>query len=79
MGTISMLGTGGRGFVLGLMIATVSGCALTTGTGTRSLGVEAPGAPLGYVVCSGGHTSRFPAATKAGQVCRRSATLHDIL
>ena len=71
--------TCGRGLALGVAIVAVSGCALTPGTATRPLGPEGSGATLGYAVCAGGHASRFPAATEAGQVCRRAATLHDIL
>jgi hypothetical protein len=35
-------------------------------------------APVGYLVCSGGHASRFPEHEKTGRVCRPLASLQAI-
>jgi hypothetical protein len=35
-------------------------------------------APVGYIVCSGSHASRFPEQQKIGRVCRPAASLQAI-
>jgi hypothetical protein len=62
------------GVVLGLAIA-LAGCVTTGGAGPK---VATHGQGTGYVVCSGGHASRFPDREAVGQVCRPSASLSGI-
>ena len=78
MGTISMLGTGGRGLALGLAIAAMAGCAVApTNTANR---LTAPSsASADRLVCSGGHASRLPAREEIGRACRRATSLQVIL
>ena len=64
-----------------LAAAALAGCATTSGTSTNAAAMAnalrpaATGVTPGYVVCSGGHASRFPQREDAGRACRRSSTL----
>jgi hypothetical protein len=62
--------------VLTLLAATLAGCTLTARAPAGAGSAAAPGA--GYVVCSGGHASRFPEREAVGQVCRPSTSLQAI-
>lgn len=78
MGTISMLGIGGRGLLLGLTIAALAGCAVApSGTANQLTAPSSPSAD--HLVCSGGHGSRFPGREGEGRVCRRATSLEVIL
>ena len=65
-----------------LAAAALTGCATTGGAETsasamgaaRPLAAEAT-SPTGYVVCSGGHASRFPQREALGRVCTASPSL----
>jgi hypothetical protein len=78
MSTISMLATGGRGVVLGLAIAAMAGCAVMP-SGTANHRTAPPSSSADYLVCSGGHGSRFPGREAEGRVCRRATSLEVIL
>ena len=78
MGTISMLGTGGRGLVIGLTIAVMAGCAVAP-SGTANHLTAPSSTSADYLVCSGGHASRFPGREGEGRVCRRATSLEVIL
>ena len=78
MSTTSMLETGGRGVVLGLAIAAIAGCAVAP-SGTANHLTAPSSASAHYLVCSGGHGSRFPGREGEGRVCRRATSLEVIL
>ena len=71
---------------LGLLAAaTLSGCAATGGSVTAAAATSRAAAPVasfaappGYVVCSGGHASRFDEREEQGRVCRPALSLHEI-
>ena len=64
------------GVLLGLAAVASAGCAVTTSGVTPRASVVGPGA--GYVVCSGGHASRFPEHAEIGRVCRPVASMYAI-
>jgi hypothetical protein len=68
----SILGTGGVGWVLALAVAAVSGCAVVPGRTAIQLTAPSP-LSADYMVCSGGHGSRFPGREEVGRICRRAA------
>ena len=72
MSSLSQRFTKASGVLLVLATAALAGCAVTTGGGALP-----PGA-TGYVVCSGGHASRFPEHEEIGRICRPSASLQAI-
>lgn len=78
MGAISMLWAGGRGLVLGLTVAAMAGCAFAP-SGTANHLTAPSSVSADYLVCSGGHASRFPGREGQGRVCRRATGLGVIL
>ena len=72
MSSLSQRFTKASGVLLVLATAALAGCAVTTGQGALPPGGTA------YVVCSGGHASRFPEREEIGRICRPSASLQAI-
>jgi hypothetical protein len=74
MSSISQRFTKASGVFLIFATAALTGCAVTTGGG---MAAQSPGA-ANYLVCSGGHASRFPEREEIGRTCRASTSLHAI-
>lgn len=86
MNTISYRATRVFGALVVLAVAALMGCAATggavmgTAATTSRAAVPVPhfAAPPGYLVCAGGHASRFEESEKAGRVCRPVLSLREI-
>lgn len=68
--------TAGVTLALVLASAVLAGCAVTTG-GAASPLAHGPAA-ASYLVCSGGHASRFPQREAVGRVCRPATSLTTV-
>jgi hypothetical protein len=66
------------GLAVALVLAVLSGCAVTTGAGQGRLAFQ-PGATDRHTVCTGVYASRFRERAEAGRVCRRSEAVRVIL
>jgi hypothetical protein len=75
MSSISLASTKAVGLFVVLAAAALSGCATTGGT-ARSFGKATVNSE--YLVCSGGHASRFPEQEQIGRVCLPSVTLRHM-
>src|SRR5262245_21505316 len=84
MNAISYRSTKVFGALVVLAAAALTGCAatgtaVTSGAAASRAAVPANfTAPRGYVVCSGGHASRFPELEKLGRVCRPGGSVQGI-
>ena len=73
------------GALVVLAVAALTGCAATGGAVTGAAATSraaAPAAnfaaPASYIVCSGGHASRFSEREEVGRVCRPALSLQEI-
>jgi hypothetical protein len=73
------------GALVVLAAAALTGCAATGGAVTGAAATSRAAVPVanfapatGYIVCSGGHASRFEELEQSGRVCRPAASLHEI-
>jgi hypothetical protein len=64
------------GLLLGLAIAALAGCAVTTGGAPARASLASPSS--GYTVCSGGHASRFSEHAQSGRICTPALSLQAI-
>ena len=85
MNAISHRSATSFGALVLLAAALLTGCAATGGAATTVVGTSraAPSAvnfapPPGYIVCAGGHASRFDELEHKGRVCRPVLSLHEI-
>jgi hypothetical protein len=85
MNAISLRSTKGFGPLFVLAAALLTGCAATGGAVTTAAGTSRAAAPAvnfaappGYIVCAGGHASRFDELEQNGRVCRPVLSLHEI-
>ena len=85
MNVISHRSTKYFGALVVLAAAALTGCATTGGavaSGVATSRAAAPAAnftaPTGYIVCSGGHASRFDGREELGRVCRPGVSLQGI-
>ena len=84
MNAISYRSTKVFGALVVLAAAALTGCAATGGAVANGAvtGREVPvanfAAPPGYLVCAGGHASRFEESEKVGRVCRPALSLREI-
>ena len=85
MNAISYRSTKVLGALVVLAGAVLTGCAATGGavtsgaeTGRAAAPVAHFGAPPGYLVCAGGHASRFEESAQVGRVCRPALSLREI-
>ena len=85
MNAISHRSTRVVGALVVLAAAALTGCAATGGAVTNGAAANRAAAPVvnfgaqaGYVVCSGGHASRFGEREQQGRVCRPVASLREI-
>jgi hypothetical protein len=85
MNAISHRSAKGFGALVILAAALLTGCAATGGAVTTAAGTSRAAAPTvnfeappGYIVCAGGHASRFDELEQNGRVCRPVLSLHAI-
>ena len=85
MNAISHRSTRLGGALAALAAAVLTGCTATgeaVTSGAAENGAAAPvvdfGAQAGYIVCSGGHASRFDELEQQGRICRPVASLQEI-
>jgi hypothetical protein len=85
MNAISHRSTKGLGALLVLAAALLTGCAATGGAAANVAATSRAAAPVvnfeappGYVVCAGGHASRFDELAQNGRFCRPVLSLHGI-
>ena len=85
MNAISYRSTKGFGALVVLAVSLLTGCAATGGGVTTAAGTSRAAAPVvsfeappGYIVCAGGHASRFDELEHKGRVCRPVLSLHEI-
>jgi len=85
MNAISHRSAKGFGALVILAAALLTGCAATGGGVTTAAGTSRAAAPAvnfaappGYIVCAGGHASRFPEREELGRVCLPSPSLNAI-
>ena len=85
MNAISYRSTKLLGALVVLAAAALTGCAATGGAVTSAAATSlaaAPAAnfaaPASYIVCSGGHASRFSGREELGRVCRPAVSLREI-
>ena len=64
------------GVLLGLAVAALTGCAVTTGGAPTRASLTGPSA--GYTVCSGVRASRFEQHAQNSRVCTPAISLHAI-
>jgi predicted small secreted protein len=69
------------GSLLLVAAGALAGCATTSGASTNvsamgnAVRPHAVTTPTGYMVCAGGHASRFPQREEVGRVCSPSSSL----
>jgi hypothetical protein len=85
MNAISHRSTKVFGALVVLAAAALTGCAATGGALTGAAAASRAAAPVasfaaptGYIVCSGGHASRFSEREEVGRVCRPVVSLQGI-
>ena len=86
MNAISHRSTRVVGALVVLAAAVLTACATTGGAVTSAAANRAAaaapvvnfGAQAGYIVCSGGHASRFDELEQQGRICRPVASLQEI-
>jgi hypothetical protein len=64
------------GLLLGLALAALAGCAVTTSGAPARASLDGPRS--GYTVCSGGHASRFSEQAQSGRICTPALSLQVI-
>ena len=85
MNAISHRSAKGFGALVILAAALLTGCAATGGAVTSGAATSRAAAPVanfaappGYLVCAGGHASRFEESERVGRVCRPALSLREI-
>ena len=85
MNAISHRSAKGFGALVLLAAALLTGCAATGGAVTSAASSSRAAAPVanfaappGYLVCAGGHASRFEESERIGRVCRPALSLREI-
>jgi len=85
MNAISHRSAKGFGALVILAAALLTGCAATGGAVTSAASSSRAAAPVanfaappGYLVCAGGHASRFEESERVGRVCRPALSLREI-
>jgi hypothetical protein len=85
MNAISYRSTKVVGALLLFGAALLTGCAATGGAVTSGAATSRAAAPVanfaappGYLVCAGGHASRFEESERVGRVCRPALSLREI-